>query len=193
MTIIMHILCTYDRFTQASVSPTWKIYIPTCVTPSLMRAGVKKEVVFELDETDRDILRSLNENARKSFRDIAKELEISLTTVSNRVKMLEKAEVIKGYIPVLDPSKLGYDISAIIGVKVIHGKIVETECDLAKDPAVYAVFDSTGDWDAIIMARFKSRAELNDYVKRALDHPNVDKTYTQVVLNITKDEKRVPL
>ena len=78
-------------------------------------------------------------------------------------------------------------------VKVIHVKIVETECDLAKDPAVYAVFDSTGDWDAIIMARFKSRAELNDYVKRALDHPNVDKTYTQVVLNITKDEKRVPL
>jgi DNA-binding Lrp family transcriptional regulator len=158
-----------------------------------MRAGVKKEVVFELDETDRDILRSLNENARKSFRDIAKELGISLTTVSNRVKMLEKAEVIKGYIPVLDPSKLGYDISAIIGVKVIHGKIVETERDLAKDPAVYAVFDSTGDWDAIIMARFKNRAELNDYVKRALDHPNVDKTYTQVVLNITKDEKRVPL
>jgi DNA-binding Lrp family transcriptional regulator len=158
-----------------------------------MRAGVKKEVVFELDETDRDILRSLNENARKSFRDIAKELEISLTTVSNRIKMLEKAEVIKGYIPVLDPSKLGYDISAIIGVKVMHGKIVETERDLAKDPAVYAVFDSTGDWDAIIMARFKNRAELNDYVKRALDHPNVDKTYTQVVLNITKDEKRVPI
>lgn len=156
-----------------------------------MSSGTRKTGGFELDETDREILGSLNENARKSFRDIAKELGISLTTVSNRIKILEKKGVIRGYIPVLDPSKLGYDISAIIGVKVIHGKIVETERDLAKDPAVYAVFDSTGDWDAVIMARFKSRAELNDFVKRALDHPNVDKTYTQVVLNVTKDEKRV--
>ncbi len=186
-------LQTNDSFTPQPVRRSSMIYTTMSVTQTLMRTGVAKETVFELDETDRDILRSLNENARKSFRDIAKELGISLTTVSNRVKMLEKADVIKGYIPVLDSSKLGYDISAIIGVKVIHGKIVETERDLAKDPAVYAVFDSTGDWDAIIMARFKNRAELNDYVKRALDHPNVDKTYTQVVLNITKDEKRVPV
>ena len=156
-----------------------------------MKAGGKKNEPLELDDLDLDIMRSLNENARKSFRDIAKELHVSLTTVSNRVKVMERAGVILGYIPVLDPSKLGYDITAIIGVKVIHGRIVETEKDLARDPAVYAVFDSTGDWDAIIMARFKSRSELNDFVKRALDHENVDKTYTQVVLNITKDEKRV--
>lgn len=156
-----------------------------------MRAGAKKDEQIELDDLDLQILRSLNDNARKSFRDIAKELHVSLTTVSNRVKVMERAGVIQGYIPVLDATKLGYDLTAIIGVKVIHGHILETERDLAKDPAVYAVFDSTGDWDAIIMARFKNRVELNDYVKRALDHENVDKTYTQVVLNITKDEKRV--
>ena len=167
------------------------LYTESCDTPKTMSPGTKRSEDFEVDETDRDIIRSLNENARKSFRDIAKELGISLTTVSNRVKLLEKSGIIKGYIPVLEPSKLGYDISAIIGVKVIHGKIVETERDLATNPAVYAVFDSTGDWDAIVMARFRNRAELNDFVKGALDHPNVDKTYTQVVLNITKDEKRV--
>jgi Lrp/AsnC family transcriptional regulator for asnA, asnC and gidA len=156
-----------------------------------MRAGAKKDETIELDDLDLQILRSLNDNARKSFRDIAKELHVSLTTISNRVKVMERAGVIQGYIPVLDATKLGYDLTAIIGVKVIHGRILETERDLAKDPAVYAVFDSTGDWDAIIMARFKSRVELNEYVKRALDHENVDKTYTQVVLNITKDERRV--
>jgi DNA-binding Lrp family transcriptional regulator len=156
-----------------------------------MRAGAKKDETIELDDLDLQILRSLNDNARKSFRDIAKELHVSLTTVSNRVKSMERAGVIQGYIPVLDAPKLGYDLMAIIGVKVIHGRILETERDLARDPAVYAVFDSTGDWDAIIMARFKNRVELNDYVKRALDHENVDKTYTQVVLNITKDERRV--
>lgn len=156
-----------------------------------MKAGPRKNNRFELDDLDLDILRSLNDNARKSFRDIAKELKISLTTVSNRVKAMERAKIIQGYIPILDATKLGYDFMAIIGVKVIHGRILETERDLAKDPAVYAVFDSTGDWDALIMARFKNREELNDFVKRALDHENVDRTFTQVVLNITKDEKRV--
>jgi len=146
---------------------------------------------FELDDLDIDILRSLNENARKSFRDIAKELHISLTTVSNRVKAMERASVIMGYMPIVDQQKLGYDIMVVIGIKVIHGRIVETERDLAKDPSVFAVFDSTGEWDAIIMARFKNRGELNVFVKKVLDHENVDRTYTQVVLNVTKDEKRV--
>ena len=145
----------------------------------------------QLDELDIDILRSLNDNARKSLRDIAKELHISLTTVSNRVKKMEKDGVIQGYMPMVDPAKLGYDIMVVIGVEVIHGRIVETERDLAKDPAVFALFDSTGEWDAIIMARFKNRTELNTFVKKVLDHENVERTNTQVVLNVTKDEKRV--
>jgi DNA-binding Lrp family transcriptional regulator len=146
---------------------------------------------LKIDDLDIDILRSLNENGRKSFRDIAKELHISLTTVSNRVRALEKSGVIQRYIPVLDATKLGYDIMVVIGIKVIHGKIVETERDLAEENGVFAVFDSTGEWDAIVMARFHNRGELNTFVKKVLDHENVDRTYTQVVLNITRDEKRV--
>ena len=156
-----------------------------------MAAEKKVPGPVELDELDIDIIRSLNENARKSFRDIAKELQVSLTTVSNRVKILEREGVIQGYIPVVDPTKLGYDIMAVIGIKVMHGKIIDTEKDLAREAGVFAVFDSTGEWDAIVEARFKSRAELNTFVKKVLDHPNVDRTYTQVVLNITKEEKRV--
>jgi DNA-binding Lrp family transcriptional regulator len=104
---------------------------------------------------------------------------------------MERNGVIKGYIPVVDAEKLGYDLMAVIGVKVIHGRILETERDLARDPAVFTVLDSTGDWDAILMARFKNRSDLNAFVKKVLDHENVDRTVTQVVLNVTKDEKRV--
>jgi DNA-binding Lrp family transcriptional regulator len=156
-----------------------------------MTAREKVVGSFELDELDIDILRSLNENARKSFRDIAKELHVSLTTVSNRVRAMERGGIVQGYMPIVDATKLGFDIMVVIGIKVIHGRIVETEKDLAKDPAVFAVFDSTGEWDAIVMARFRTRSELNTFVKKVLDHENVDRTYTQVVLNITKDEKRV--
>lgn len=104
---------------------------------------------------------------------------------------MERVGVIGGYMPIVDPAKLGFDIMVVIGIKVIHGKIVETEKDLAKEEGVFAVFDSTGEWDAIVMARFHNRGELNTFVKKVLDHENVDRTYTQVVLNVTKDEKRV--
>jgi len=150
-------------------------------------------IMIELDDQDLKILRTLNANARKSYRDIAKELDLSLTTVSKRIKRLEELKVIMGYAPLLDQEKLGFDITAIIGVKILHGKIIETEKMLAKDPAVFAVYDSTGDWDAIVQARFRTRTDLNLFVKRVLEHEDVEKTYTQVVLNVTKDEKRILL
>lgn len=154
-----------------------------------------KEVnkMIDIDDLDMKILRILNTNARKSYRDIAKELDLSLTTVSKRIKRLEEQKVILGYAPILDQEKLGFDIIAIIGVKILHGRIIETEKMLAKDPAVFAVYDSTGDWDAMVQARFKTRTDLNAFVKKVLEHEDVEKTYTQVVLNVTKDEKRILL
>ncbi len=149
--------------------------------------------IVEIDDIDMRVLRILNTNARKSYRDIAKELDLSLTTVSKRIKRLEEKKVILGYAPILDQEKLGFDIIAIIGVKILHGKIIETERMLARDPAVFAVYDSTGDWDAMVQARFKTRTDLNAFVKKVLEHEDVEKTYTQVVLNVTKDEKRILL
>ncbi|MDH4123364.1 MAG: Lrp/AsnC family transcriptional regulator [Thermoplasmata archaeon] len=147
----------------------------------------------DIDDIDLKILRMLNSDGRRSYREVARELDLSLTTVSKRIRRLEEEKVILGYAPLLDPEKLGFEISAVIGIKIMHGKILETEKALAKDPSVYAVFDSTGDWDAIVQARFRTRRELSDFVKKALEHEDVEKTNTQVVLSVTKDEKRVLL
>jgi len=52
-----------------------------------------------MDEVDDKILEKLNESASKSYREIARELNISLTTVSNRIKKTEDKKVIERYIP----------------------------------------------------------------------------------------------
>jgi DNA-binding Lrp family transcriptional regulator len=153
----------------------------------------KGDKMIEIDDLDIKILRILNTDARKSYRSIAKELDLSMTTVSKRIKRLEEQKVIIGYAPILDQEKLGFDITAVIGIKILHGRIIETEKMLARDPAVFAVYDSTGDWDAMMQARFKTRTDLNAFVKKVLEHEDVEKTYTQVVLNVTKDEKRILL
>jgi DNA-binding Lrp family transcriptional regulator len=144
-----------------------------------------------MDELDDKILEKLNENARRSYREIARELNISLTTVSNRIKKMEDQKIIERYIPLINQEKIGYDLTAIINVKISHGKLIEVQERISKDTHVSGVYDITGDWDSLIIAHFKDRRDLNGFIKGVLSMANVEKTNTQLVLNIVKNEKRV--
>ncbi|MEE9115896.1 MAG: Lrp/AsnC family transcriptional regulator [Thermoplasmata archaeon] len=146
-----------------------------------------------MDDLDEDILRSLNENARKSFREIARELDVSLSTVSNRVHRMEEKGVIKGYGPIVNAQEVGFDLEAVVGVRISKGKLIETQKKIAEDNRVFAVYDVTGDWDSVIMARFQDRGDLDRFIKKVLTMKYIERSNTQVVLNAVKDEKRVIL
>jgi DNA-binding Lrp family transcriptional regulator len=144
-----------------------------------------------IDELDRKIIWALNLNARKSFREIAKEVGTSATAVINAVKKLETAGAIKGYIPVVDAEYFGIHLVAIIAVRISQGKLLETQKKISQDPRVAAVYDVTGDWDSFIVGYFKDREDLNRFVKKLLALPCVDRTLTHIVLNVVKEERRV--
>jgi DNA-binding Lrp family transcriptional regulator len=144
-----------------------------------------------MDKLDSNIILSLNTNSRKSFRHIAKDLKVSLSTISNRVKRLEKEGIIEGYIPVINKQKIGYDLTAVINIKLTHGKLIEVQEKISKNNHVSAVYDITGDWDSLIVAHFKDRRDLNSFIKKILSMDFVERSNTQLVLNIVKDEKRV--
>ena len=148
-------------------------------------------LIKNMDKLDYNIILSLNANGRKSFRHIAKELKVSLSTISNRVKRLEEEGIIERYIPVINRQKIGYDLTAVINLKLTHGKLIEVQEKISKDNHVSAVYDITGDWDSVIVAHFKDRQDLNKFIKRILSMDFVERTNTQLVLNIVKDEKRV--
>ncbi len=150
-------------------------------------------VVKLLDELDVAILRRLNADARKSFRDIARELRVSISTISNRVKRLEHEGIILGYIPVLDEKKLGYDMLAVIGIRISKGKLLEVQRKIGREDKVVDVYDVTGEYDSVIIARFRNTKELDVFIKRLVAMENVERTYTQVVLNVVKQEKRAPI
>jgi DNA-binding Lrp family transcriptional regulator len=144
-----------------------------------------------IDELERKIIRAMNQNARKSFREIAKEVGTSATAVINKVKRLETARVIKGYIPVVDPAHFGLDLVAIIALRISKGKLLETQQKISSDRRVAAVYDITGEWDSLVIGYFRSRDDLNDFIKGVLALPYIDRTVTHLVLNIVKDEKRL--
>ena len=143
-----------------------------------------------LDDLDRQILRQLTKNARLSFREIAAKLDVSTSTVSARVKRLEEEHLVRGYIPDIDPRAMGYELTAIIGIRIAHGKLLDVQRSVAKDERVFAVYDTTGEWDSFILARFKGTRDLDNFVKKVLSIPDVERTNTNVVLNTVKEELR---
>jgi len=146
-----------------------------------------------IDELERKIVRAMNQNARRSFREIAKEVGTSATAVINKVKKLENSGVIRGYVPVVDPEFFGLDLTAIIALRISKGKLLETQQRISEDGRVIAVYDITGEWDSLVIGRFKGRDDLNDFIKGILSLPYVDRTVTHIVLNVVKEESRILL
>lgn len=147
----------------------------------------------KIDDLDLRLISELRKDARKSFREIAEKLKVAEGTVYNRVGKLQELGVIKRFMVDIDYSQLGYDLIAIIGIIVEGGALPAMEKKFAEEPNVSAVYDVTGEYDALIVARFKDRDSLNDFVKRVLAAPEVKRTYTMLVLNVMKETHGVEI
>jgi DNA-binding Lrp family transcriptional regulator len=143
---------------------------------------------MKLDDKDRLIANSLLANSCLSYRQLAKKAGVSAATAMKRVKRMENEGFIKGYSVLLDYEKAGYDIDALISVVVSKGDLKEMERKISEIPNVIAVFDVTGEFDAILLARFKNRPGLDAFLKRLQAFPFVEKTNTIIILNTVKNE-----
>ena len=142
----------------------------------------------EVDDLDKEILSMLNQDSTKKLRPIADNLKRSPTTINKHKEELEKSGIIKGYTINIDYEKLGYDIIALIELTIAKGKMIEVEHEIAKNPHIFGVYDITGEYDAVILARFKTRKALNVFVKHLNSYEFVVRTNTHLVLNIIKEK-----
>ena len=144
-----------------------------------------------IDETDVKILKKLLTDARSSYRKIAFEIGVSPPTVLNRISKLEMDNTIKSYSAVIDHVKLGFDLTAVIEITAVKNKIIEVEKHISKLPNVCAVYDITGLTDMIIVAKFKNRRELSNFVKNDISSPYIERTNTHIVLITVKEDFRI--
>ena len=144
-----------------------------------------------MDDKDISILKHLLIDARQSARQLSHRLGVSTVTVLSRIKKLEGENIIQGYSARLNHELLGYDITAIIEIKTNKGKMLEIENEIAKQDNVVAVYDITGNADMIIIAKFKNRVLLSEFVKKISLMPNVENSITHLVLNTIKEDNRL--
>jgi DNA-binding Lrp family transcriptional regulator len=116
-----------------------------------------------------------------------------VTAVIHRVKKLQESGAIKGYIPVVDQEHFGLSLSAVIALRISRGKLLDIQQKIAEDPRIAAVYDVTGEWDSVVIGYFRDRHDLNDFIKGLLSLENVDRSITHIVLNVVKEERRIPV
>jgi Lrp/AsnC family transcriptional regulator for asnA, asnC and gidA len=89
-----------------------------------------------MDKIDLAIIDKLTDDARTSFREIAKELGISPDTVINRYAALQKEGVIRGSTIVINPKKVGYQAMAVFMIDISPAHIMVTEATPADSPLI---------------------------------------------------------
>ncbi len=145
-----------------------------------------------IDETDKRIISEYLKDARVSYREVAKRLQLAVGTVLTRTKKLENDGIIESYSAILNHDKLGYDIIAVSEITVSKGKLTEVEYAIAKLSPTCAVYDVTGENDVIIVSKFRSREEMSNFTKKLLSMSNVERTNSKLVLNTVKEDFRLP-
>jgi Lrp/AsnC family transcriptional regulator for asnA, asnC and gidA len=99
----------------------------------------------DIDKLDRQILSVLMKDAKTPYTDIAKQLFVSGGTIHVRMKKLEQLGIVRGANLVVDYSKLGYDISAFLGIYLDKSSLYDQVAQALHDiPEIVGAHYTTG-------------------------------------------------
>jgi DNA-binding Lrp family transcriptional regulator len=145
------------------------------------------------ENLDEKLINALLEDGRSSLRSLAERLDVSVTTVSNHLSDLEEQGIIQGYTPKVDYDELGYDVTAIIQLKVEGSALPDITERLQDHKHMISVYEVTGDHDIVAIGKFKDTDGMNDQIKELLIDPDIKESNTSVVLNTVVENQQFPL
>ena len=145
------------------------------------------------ENLDRKLVNALLDDGRASLRSLGEELDVSVTTVSNHISDLEEDGIIEGYAPEVDYGELGYDVTAIIQLKVEGSALPEITDRLSEHTHMVTVYEVTGDHDIIAVGKFTDTDHMNDQIKELLIDPDINESNTSVVLNSVVEHEQFEL
>jgi DNA-binding Lrp family transcriptional regulator len=141
------------------------------------------------ENLDARLINALLGDGRASLRSLGEQLDVSVTTVSNHLSDLEEGGVIQGYAPMVDYDELGYDVTAVLHLKVEGDSLPAVTETLQSEPQMVSVYEVTGDHDVVAIGKFRDTDDMNDQIKRLLSDANIKESNTSVVLNAAVENK----
>ncbi|SFC20601.1 DNA-binding transcriptional regulator, Lrp family [Polaromonas sp. OV174] len=139
-----------------------------------------------MDDTDRQLISLLRDNARASVASLAKALRVSRGTVQNRLNKLEADGTIVGYTARLKPQAEAHQIRALMTVAVDGNRIDLVLSALRGDPAVSALHTTNGRWDIVAELRADSLESFDRVLGRIRLLEGIANTETSLLLSTSK-------
>ncbi len=138
----------------------------------------------ELDEVDRQILSILMKDAKTPYTDIAKQIHVSGGTIHVRMKKLEQLGIVTGASLSIDYTKLGYDISAFLGIYLDKSSLYdEVANELEQIPEVITAHYTTGSYSIFAKIICRDTSHLKEVLHDKIQKINgIQRTETFISL-----------
>jgi len=137
----------------------------------------------KLDNNDKKLISLLSQNSRSSTTTLARTLDLSRSTVQDRIKKLERRGIIGGYTIRLNEDYKERQISAQV-MMTFHPKYSDAILQaLKKMPNVVTVFAVSGIYDMITVVRAETTEELDKTLDDIGSLPGMEKTTTSIMLS----------
>lgn len=144
---------------------------------------------MSITEKDQALIYALNRNARISVSDLARELNVSRTTVKHRISRLEENGVIAGYGLRLGEAWRESSLQAYVNLEVEPRAGGRLAAALEKIPQVEALLTVSGKFDMVLLVRTTTPAELDQLLDRVGELDGVQGTESAIVLNCKFDRR----
>jgi Lrp/AsnC family leucine-responsive transcriptional regulator len=147
-----------------------------------------------MDRVDAELLALLQENGRMSQHDLAKSVGLSAPAVGERLRKLEERGIIRRFAAVLDPKKLGHDITAFLFVGMAGSRYYpEFRSRVAALAEVQECHSVTGQGSHLLKIRVENTAALERLLAEIQAWPGVQWTTTSIVLSTLKETTSLPI
>ena len=145
-----------------------------------------------LDVIDVKILEVLQENARVSISELSKQVNLSLSAVSERLKKLESGNIIEQYTAVLNSSAMDKELSVIMMISMDDPSSLDEFTKLVSEQdEILECHYVTGEYDYILKITTKNTATLEQLMNRIKSIDNIKRTQTNVILSSLKNKHSV--
>lgn len=153
-----------------------------------------------IDEIDVQILDLLQRDGRMANASIAEQVGLTTSTVYERIKKLEKKGIIKRYVAIVDPQKLGKQITAFI--RLVIGTAPGEDYAACKrgfvakcqaEADVLECHSVAGEDCYILKVRVASTTDLENLLERLRSYALIAKSTSSIVMSTFKEESRVSI
>lgn len=152
---------------------------------------------MELDSVDKKILQQLQKNSKITNKELSNKLNLSVTAIFERIKRLERNDVISGYVALLNPVKVEKSFMVFCQIKLIQhikSNVIQFESEVVKLPEVLECYHVSGEYDYILKVLVNDMEAYREFMLTKLTNlQHIGSTQSTFIISPVKSTTALPL